>query len=830
MTFPIVPGHGNRRARVLLLGEAPARNEEREGIPFVGKAGQELDKLLGSSGLRREDCYITNASLRAIRLEGKQVKANWFFEKGGKPSQYLLEGLAQLQLDMHEIKPNVVVAMGNFALWAMMQHEGIMKWRGSILWSELFQVKVVPTIHPAALLYDKDDEIGEDSGKGMYRYRPVIIWDLEKAKEQSAFPDLRLTPRDIHVVQSLDDPVSRDRIDRLFAAKDILIWDSENFKGPKLACVGFSDGDPNWSTVIPYYQNPRAYAIYKALLESDVPKGGQNLMHDVTYFDQLGIFTRNVVDDTMIGQHTVMPDLPKGLDFQTSIYTDMPFFKEEGKVWKMEIIPNIMMFWLYNGKDVCATTQNRLAIQEYLTADPDMAAAYRRRMAMFQHCREATFRGMPIDMAMFMHLIETTTAKRDEAQRTLNRIAGYDVNAKSPDQIKELLYVERKLPIRTNKGKLTTREKSIMDLATKTHDPAIISLVKVRQTRTLLERYFNTRVISNDDRIRYSFNIVGTFFGRMSSHKPLWGPGTNVQNQPHETRPVYLAEEGWELAELDQAQAEAVIVAVCANDPVHLHCFQTGIDVHRATAALLQDWPIEDWQKIDKKANVRQLAKKCNHGLNYNMGPHELMLTVNDEWDPDDPNSLCIDIILATSLHANYHRIRPALNGYWEWVRRELRNNQRTLHTLLGWPMQFLGFWNAALLKQAYSGVPQGTVGECTNVGICKFLAHPEAKKAGARLVMQGHDSALFTWPKEARKEMVPIAMRQMQIPLSFNGYNFVIPIDGAVGDRWDKENMESLGATSKVITVDAEVFNQLSDESQDAIGYTHHKMKGILS
>lgn len=820
MTGPIIPGYGNRKARIVLLGEAPARNEEREGKPFVGKAGQELDRLLGSAGIRREDCYLTNASLRAIRLDKKEKKDKWFFEKGGRPTQVFLEGMAQLQMDLNEIRPNVVVPLGNYALWAMMQHTGIMNWRGSILWSDVFQVKVVPTIHPAALLYGSEDDLGADAG-GLYKYRPIIIWDLEKAKEQSAFPDVRLVKREIHIVQDISK--SYDAIDRLRAA-EYRVFDSENFKGPKLACIGFGDGDPNWSCVIPYYQSSRVMSIYKELLEDDVPKGGQNLMHDVTYFDQLGINTRNVVDDSMIGQHTIMPDLPKGLDFLTSIYTDMPYFKEEGKIWKMETIPNINDFWRYNGKDVQATTQSIQSIREYLLSDPALLEAYRRRIGMFEILRTASRNGMRVDKDLFFRLIKEVEATRDKAQAELNRIAGYAVNAKSTPQVAELLYGERGLPPRYAKGadgeqRLTTKEKVIMDLATQTKDPAILNVVIVRQTRTLLERYYKESLLSPDDRMRYLFNIVGTLFGRMSSSAPLWGPGTNIQNQPHASRRIYMADEGWELAEYDQAQAEAVITAYLANDPVHLHCFWTGIDVHRATAALLQDWPLEDWTKIDKEANIRQLAKKCNHGLNYGMGAHEFMLTVNDEWDPTDPESLSIDIQLAEALHRKYLSVRPALNSYWDWVRNQLRENDRTLRTLLGWPIQFLGYWNASLLKQAYSAVPQGTVGECTNVGIMKFLAHPEAKKAGARLVMQGHDSAIFTWPKECRKDLAPIAMRMMQIPLQCNGYQFVIPIDGMAGPRWSKKEMDSLGSSSKVVTVETEVWSQLYDESVEAMG-----------
>src|SRR5262245_1271558 len=126
----IVNGYGNRKSKILILGEAPAANEVKEGKPFVGKAGKELANIVGSVGLDLDaDIYRTNASLEPIQGN----KDDWFFEKSGAPTQVLLRGLAALMQDINEIRPNVVVPLGNYALWTMMQHREIMKWRGSIL-------------------------------------------------------------------------------------------------------------------------------------------------------------------------------------------------------------------------------------------------------------------------------------------------------------------------------------------------------------------------------------------------------------------------------------------------------------------------------------------------------------------------------------------------------------------------------------------------------------------------------------------------------------------------------------------------------------------------
>src|SRR5512138_2020440 len=76
----MVPGEGPRNAKLMIVGEAPSYHEVREGRPFVGDAGQELDKLLRSANIHRPDCYITNACQEQVRGD----KASFFFA-GGKP-------------------------------------------------------------------------------------------------------------------------------------------------------------------------------------------------------------------------------------------------------------------------------------------------------------------------------------------------------------------------------------------------------------------------------------------------------------------------------------------------------------------------------------------------------------------------------------------------------------------------------------------------------------------------------------------------------------------------------------------------------------------------
>jgi uracil-DNA glycosylase family 4 len=713
----MVKGFGPRNAKIIIVGEAPSYQEVAKGEPFVGDAGQELNKLLQAANIRREEVYLTNACQEQVRGD----KAPFFFQ-GGKPTPVYMAGIVQLYRDIQEIKPNVVVALGNYAQYALLgMPKGILKNRGSILWSETASVKVVPTLHPAALLRGRPDDEKEIQG-GMYKYRNPVIWDLQKAKEQSAFPEYKPRPRRLIV-----DPTGSDYdecVERLQRAERI-VFDIESWGGTRLACIGFSDGDPEWAVTFSTESGRNHIPLFRTILESDVPKYGQNLMYDTTMLDQNGIFTKNFRFDTMIASHTLMPDLPKRLEFLTSIYTDMPYYKDDGKVWNKPRTPELeQQYYLYNAKDVCATAEIAIK-QEKELIEEDLVEICHRKEKVFEPYRQATYRGMKADLTKLWELIKTSQEKLEKAHKDLTEFAGHEVNTASHVQVKKFLYEELKLSDRKNQS---SDAPTILNIAARTGNRGPYLIVKAKKEEKLLSNYHKIGILSKDARLRFGFNPVGTFGARVSSAKPLWGPGLNGQNIPGPSREMAVADDGYTIIEADQAQAEAVLVAYFANDPIHMDCFRTGKDVHRVTACLLLDKPANEWQNIPKPSPIRELAKTCNHELNYNAGPGQFQLTVNEEYDPDDPESVKIDFATAQSIRNKYMATRPALSAYWESIKAELKLN-RTLTTPLGRRYQFLDVWSDALLRKAYSYKPQCTVGEVTDIGICNVLGINDLEK-----------------------------------------------------------------------------------------------------
>lgn len=134
-------GEGDPDARVLIVGEAPGKNEDLQGRPFVGAAGKYLDELLEMAGLRREEVFIANV-----------LKCRPPGNRDPRPEE--IEACAPyLRMQTKIIQPEFIVTLGNFATKFILKTEkGITRLHGQIHQAGKF--KVFPVFHPAAALYD----------------------------------------------------------------------------------------------------------------------------------------------------------------------------------------------------------------------------------------------------------------------------------------------------------------------------------------------------------------------------------------------------------------------------------------------------------------------------------------------------------------------------------------------------------------------------------------------------------------------------------------------------------------------------------------------------
>ena len=150
----MVFGKGNPNAAIMFVGEAAGRNEDEQGLPFVGAAGKNLDRLLDKVGLSLNDVYITNI-LKYRPPENREplpeeIKAH---------TPWLCNQIT-------EIKPEVICSLGNYStkfflaggdVDKMQEQEGITKLHGKVRMIDFcgLKIKLIPLFHPAAIIYNQ---------------------------------------------------------------------------------------------------------------------------------------------------------------------------------------------------------------------------------------------------------------------------------------------------------------------------------------------------------------------------------------------------------------------------------------------------------------------------------------------------------------------------------------------------------------------------------------------------------------------------------------------------------------------------------------------------
>jgi hypothetical protein len=356
---------------IVFVGEAWGENESRIQAPFCGHSGLELLRMLSDAGqlkltaadrgyisdfyargdprsvhsiwkLHADEFYLTNV----FNIHPPANRLEWFC--GPKetrlpeyppllPSKYVQAGfgpqLDRLGDEILAVDPNLIVAMGNCALWALCGRTGVSKLRGTTTLTThvVSGYKLMPAYHPAAVLRQ-------------WELRPTTVIDLAKAGREAEFPDIRRPPCEIWIEPTLED--IRTFINDHIHGCRILSVDIET-SGSRITCIGLAPTQGR-AIVIPFDDERaksgnywdsieterQAWSLVRTVLtDGTVPKLFQNGFYDISFlWRAYGIGVVNAQHDTMLLSHALQPESLKGLAYLGSIYTDHGPWKSERKV------------------------------------------------------------------------------------------------------------------------------------------------------------------------------------------------------------------------------------------------------------------------------------------------------------------------------------------------------------------------------------------------------------------------------------------------------------------------------------------------------------------
>jgi len=838
----LVPVCGDIKSKIMLVGEAPGREEEQCGVPFVGAAGRLLDEVLGEVGLGRDDCYITNV----VQVRPPDNNFNKL------PASVVAAGVTRLTQEIIASESNIIIALGEHSLRAITgigEDEKITDWRGSILPVIINgeERKVIPTIHPAYVL------------RNWVPWRVVLRLDLARAKEESK---TREYEKPVAVCSWPDRAyLALGAATRLLKA-DMLSVDIEtNMQTHAITCVGFSDGSEGVSFgLYPYmYQDGEkgtagAKEAIWALLNSSKPKVTQNGSFDINYLKRAGYPFNNWSFDTMYAQHLLNVEFPRSLAFLTSIHTRHPYYK--GVVKKAVELDKMTwpkLAW-YNCMDVICTWEIAQVLQAEIKARGLTEFYQEHYTDLLKPLMEAQLEGVRYNVAgrekVKAKLVEELKAvekkvnddylpegwmplsevkRREKIQQKIYdyELSGRDYtkaghwsknflnwvtkldnfkphfNLASNDQVGDLLYRALKVPKRYRSKykkygskRVTTDEEAltrIMQAAKTTQSVRELCklILEYRSLAKLIGTYLECK-LDRDERMRCSYKLAGTKTGRLASEKSITGTGGNLQNVPKGKgrggiiRSLYLPDEGDVFVSADYSQAEARVVGYCAEEPGFTDRFENGYDLFSYVAHRV--WTVFGNDITEER---RALAKKLVHATNYGQGVEGFAFNAN------------LSLNEAEYIYQSYQKKFPKLAQWREEIKMKL-DKDRCLRNLLGRSRVFYdrikniyrdshGFitekWNKDILRDAFSYIPQSTVADLLNLALARLwegVQTVEWEGHKPRFRLQVHDEMIWSVAPDDVEGFKSLIQQAMKIPLTApSGEMFYIPANISVGNNW---------------------------------------------
>lgn len=786
----VVNGSGSGSAELMIVGEGPGTHEIAQGLPFVGPSGSVLNELLRACGTSRDEVYITNV------VKVKFPKGGTNYQKIKSLEEYNMsidDFLPILWNEIEVIRPNCILALGGIALKYLTGYDKITDYRGSILSSLKYGIKVVGTIHPASLFERGRKQEGMFASP--WRQKVIMQFDFKRALEQSKFKEFRPPRRIINVARNHQQVY--DFFKRYEGYTDLTI-DVETTNTIAL-CIGFAfvpyeslsvplvreltTQDEEGMTVGDLVANWKL--IDQKLRDPKIKKNGQNVKFDADRLEELGFAVEPITNDTMLDFHNLYPELPKKLQVISSIYTEEPYYKDEGKDFNYKK-DDIKKLFLYNGRDSAVECECKQKMQGDIK-ELGLEEIQSKTIELFNLYREMEHNGVLQDLNQKRVLLRKYLGNWRDNGKEIEKVTSHEVNVNSPKQVARLLYDELKCPFRyhldkTGQHKIPSTDeetlKSLISLVKKPHQKEVMQLVlKGRKIWKTIGTYLEARC-DYDGRIRTEEHLTGTDTFRTSTSKldspnrvGVWGLPLQTLTKHEEVgqdlRSMFVPDEGYCFIEADGSQAEARVVALLARDERALSAFAAGRDIHALTASWCFGIPPS---AINKEQ--RELGKRVRHAGERGMTYLRLaQMAQISNWK-------------AQQILSKFHEESPnIINVYFAEVIEALEANARILRTPHGRYRQFFDRWDDDLWKQAYSFIPQATVSDHVKFAMLRIRKRADYVK----FISESHDSFWAQVPIPKLHEFVLITKEEMETPIDFSKCSLprgmlVIPCEIKVG------------------------------------------------
>lgn len=746
---------GPRNASIFIVGEWPSHEDAQRGRVFSSTSGEELSRMLHDAGILRSECYLTTVA----RRNPPKGDAKLLFTKHTAKSLILtaeLEFYRKVLLDeIREVRPKVIIAVGDLALWALTGNWGIVKWRSSILSFE--GIVVIPTFAPAMVMRQ-------------WNWRYLAVHDMRRAAAYANGVGAPAPTYNFIVRPSFQQAIGWfNSIEALISGFDKfrIACDIETRAG-HIACIGFATSDVDaiclplmcterkegyWTEsqeiyivqrIARLFRNPRVEWIF------------QNGLYDLQYFARHWGVVPKVTQDTMLAHHLCFSGLPKGLDFLSAMYCKYHvYWKGEGKNWDDSM--NEDQLWTYNCKDAVITFEVSRSLDN--TIDKlRQREQFNFQMLQFEAVFRMMLRGVRQDLRrkgeFNLELMEAECV----AQGWLDRVLGFPLNVRSPKQMQVLCYEKLGLPPQRNRktGTITCDDAALEKLAAREpiFRPIYQRISDLRSIGVFRATFVQMR-LDHDGRVRCSYNVAGTETFRYSSSEDAFGFGGNLQNIPSgdeggglpNVRKLFLPDIGYTIFDCDLDRADAQVVAWEANDTPLKEIFRAGLDMHLQNARDIFNNP-----RLGKDSKERKLAKAGCHAINYGAKPPTLC------------RALGITMVEAERFYNRWFALHPAIAEWHARVEADLAAS-RSVTNKFGYRRYYFDRVEG-LLPEALAWVPQSTVALVIDKGLVNIDRNLRGR---VDPLLQVHDSLVMQCPTKDFDYLKARVKEQLRITIPYD-------------------------------------------------------------
>ena len=583
----------------------------------------------------------------------------------------------------------------------------------------------------------------------------------------SILAELKSTPHTYHLV---DTEEKRVELARFLEGREFFAFDTETDSVEPLTAglVGMSfavEEFEAWYVPVPADKTEATRIVNlfaPALRNPRSTKIGQNIKFDILVLRKYGLRVEGPLFDTMIAHYLLNPELRHNMDYLAETYLKYKTVHIEeligpkGKSQRsMRDVP-VAEVAEYAAEDADVTLRLRNLFTPKIEEAGVHELFYTIEMPLIYVLAEMEATGVTLDTAALKQSSIELTATMNQLEREIIELAGKSFNVNSTRQVGEILFDHLKLDDKAKKtksGGYSTSEEILEKLRPK--HPIIGKLLEYRGLKKLLSTYIDALpelIHPETGKIHTSFNQAVTSTGRLSSTNP------NLQNIPvrdelgREIRKAFIPDnEDCIFFSADYSQIELRIMAHLSQDPHMIEAFQSGMDIHAATAAKIYGVALDE-----VTSDMRRKAKTANFGIIYGISVFGLAERLSI------PRSESKELI--EGYFKTYSRVKEYMdesietarqNGYVETIFKR----KRYLPDIHSRNAVVRGYAE----RNAINAPIQGSAADIIKLAMVRIYQRFEAEKLKSKMILQVHDELNFNVYKEEAELVKKIVLDEME-------------------------------------------------------------------